>query len=200
MADDAVLSSNFLWKRKSLLQEFTRGLQCAYGSVCAWVTSVQKWAKHFKDGGIQHRRSASGRSSSNSLWTRQGKSGWDHSRWQACETDCGHNSPKTWAQCRAILAKVCACRAPRLLTEDPTMVQRNEGDDFLLWTDRWQKLVSPFPSLMEWHHLHYPSKAKASAANVFCREVYSGRIRRTWAINQSMLLDMSAKAPSCVAR
>ena len=45
----SVLSSNSLWKRKSLLQKFTR-LQRAYGSVCMGASSVRRWVKHFKDG------------------------------------------------------------------------------------------------------------------------------------------------------
>ena len=45
----SMLSSNSLWKRKSLLQKFTR-LQHAYGSVCMGASSVGRWVKHFKDG------------------------------------------------------------------------------------------------------------------------------------------------------
>ena len=39
----------FIVKRKSLLQKFTR-LQRAYGSVCMGASSVRRWVKHFKDG------------------------------------------------------------------------------------------------------------------------------------------------------
>ena len=41
----SVLSSNPLWKRKSLLQKFTRDF-----SVLMGASIVRRWVKHFKDG------------------------------------------------------------------------------------------------------------------------------------------------------
>ena len=46
----SVLSSNSLWKRKSLLQKIHQRLQRAYGSVCMGLSSVRRWVKHFKGG------------------------------------------------------------------------------------------------------------------------------------------------------
>ena len=45
----SVLSSNSLWKRKSLLQKSTRDFSVLM-EVCAWVRAVfEDWVKHFKD-------------------------------------------------------------------------------------------------------------------------------------------------------
>jgi len=95
----SVLSSNFLLKRKSPLQKFTRDFSVLM-EVCAWVRAVFEDGWNILKMGTRASKIASERSPSNSLhWTQQGESGWDHSRWQAC--DCGHNGPNTWnrAQC-----------------------------------------------------------------------------------------------------
>ena len=95
----SMLSLNSLWKRKSLLQKFTRDFSVLM-EVCECVRAVFEGGWNILKWENEHPRWASEQSPSNSLhWTQHGESGWDHSRWQTC--DCGHNRPNTWnrAQC-----------------------------------------------------------------------------------------------------